>query len=136
MKFLRRIESIKIFFHNDNDGRCAGNIIVDYYGHTMEENRDDYIEINYDKEFPMDIIQQDETVYIVDYSIPPELMWELQKRANVVWIDHHATAIEKYKDYLNPIQGIRKTCASGCELTWMYFYGNKSMPDAVMFIGD
>jgi hypothetical protein len=40
---------------------------------------------------------------------------------NITWIDHHKTAIEKYKDFPVPIKGFRQDDVAACMLTWAYF---------------
>ena len=78
-------------------------------------------------EFPLNKIEKDERVFIVDFSIEPEDMRELLKiTKNVVWIDHHKTTIEKYQDFESYIPGIRMTGPgiSGASLTCWYFRNN------------
>ena len=78
-------------------------------------------------EFPLNKIEKDERVFIVDFSIEPEDMRELLKiTKNVVWIDHHKTTIEKYQDFESCIPGIRMTGPgiSGASLTCWYFRNN------------
>jgi uncharacterized protein len=116
---------VKCFYHNDLDGRCAGylvykfNTVEDYY--EEEGYKGEYIEIDYSKKFPLDKIKDSEVVYIVDFSISPDEMEKLLKiTSNVIWIDHHITAIEKYKDFPQKIDGLRYDGLSGAMLTWIY----------------
>ncbi len=110
---------MKCFYHGDADGICAG-FWVSYY--TNDNNPEDFIKIDYGTDFPFDIIQKDEQVYIVDYSIMPDEMERLLSiTENVVWIDHHKTAIERYKNFSREIKGIRYDGIAGCMLTWLYF---------------
>jgi oligoribonuclease NrnB/cAMP/cGMP phosphodiesterase (DHH superfamily) len=106
----------------------------------MEKNRDDYIEMDYSKDFPFDIIAKEETVYIVDYSISPEEMTRLYLITNnVIWCDHHKTAIAKYEDYPRDIDGLRNINHSGCELTWLYMNDScapEMIPEPIRYIGD
>ena len=39
---------------------------------------------------------------------------------NVIWIDHHKSAIEKYNDYDKKIAGLRYDGIAGCMLTFCY----------------
>lgn len=111
---------MKCMYHSDNDGRAAGfwvNHIAKHYDGYIKE----FIPINYGMKFPMEDIKPNEQVYIVDYSIQPDEMRELLKITNdVTWIDHHVTAIEKYKDFEIPIRGIRYNGIAGCMLTYCY----------------
>lgn len=120
---------MKVFYHNDMDGIVSAQIILQAMRQRKEKiNGEDYIEMDYNKEFPLDIIQPNEQVYIVDYSIAPEQMLELlNKTKRVVWIDHHISAIEKYEPFeeLKHINGIRANGLAGCVLTWWYFHGRQ-----------
>lgn len=78
--------------------------------------------MDYNSEFPLDDIREGDAVYIVDYHLPPEIMLELLKiTSNVYWIDHHKTAIEKYKAFPEKIMGLRVDGTAACVLTYIYF---------------
>ena len=68
---------MKCFYHNDADGKCAGFWV--HYSARIAPNNEtiDFIEMSYEKPFPMDTILPDEQIYIVDYSITPAEMREL-----------------------------------------------------------
>ena len=88
---------MKCFYHNDADGKCAGFWV---HHRAYLEPDIEFIEISYEKPFPMNTILPNEQIYIVDYSIMPNEMRELLKiTKDVTWIDHHKTAIERYKDF-------------------------------------
>lgn len=113
---------MKVFYHSDNDGKCAG-----YWVKTLnkltDNFTDEYIKINYGIEFPFDSIGKNEIVYIVDYSISPEEMDKLLEiTSNVIWIDHHKSAIEKYKNYDKDVKGLRYEGIAGCMLTYCYLF--------------
>lgn len=110
---------MKVFYHADNDGKCAG-----FWVNKLAK-RDNYptefIKMDYGIDFPFDKIQSEEIVYIVDYSIPPEEMDRLLEiTQNVIWIDHHKSAIEKYANYDKEIRGLRYDGIAGCMLTYIY----------------
>lgn len=116
---------MKCFYHVDQDGIVSG-----FYVRKACEQRglafepEDFRKINYGMKFPFHDIEQDEFVFIVDYSIEPEEMWQLLSiTKNVFWIDHHQSTIEAYKDFKCDVKGIRVTGAgiSGANLTWLYF---------------
>lgn len=111
---------MKIFYHLDLDGKAAGAIVL-----RCAAQHDRYpvecIEINYGMAFPFDRIREDEQVWIVDYSILPEEMNKLFAITNdVVWIDHHKSAIQRYDGYPRNIDGVRYDGIAGCMLTWAY----------------
>jgi len=110
---------MKVFYHADNDGQCAGFWV------KRLADRDEYpttfIKINYGIDFPFEDIKPNEIVYIVDYSIPPEEMDRLLAiTPNVIWIDHHKSAIDRYVDYDKEIKGLRYDGIAGCMLTYIY----------------
>lgn len=107
------------FYHLDDDGKCAAAIVNKYGIH--DSYPDQFFEMNYGFKVPFDKIATDEMVYIVDFSFTPEDMTHLLEiTANVVWIDHHVTIIEKYKDFPHHIDGVRSDAYSGCMLTYLF----------------
>lgn len=114
---------MKCFYHNDADGHCAAHWVNVSYSDLYDEPDYDYeyIEMTYSTPFPIESIRKDEVVYIVDFSISPDEMRELLKiTKNVTWIDHHITAIEKYKDFEYDIRGVRYDGVAACMLTYCY----------------
>src|SRR3989304_2254605 len=105
---------MKIFYHNDMDGRCAAF----WVNHTAQYVAD-YIEMDYSKPFPIETIVKNEKVWILDYSIDPLVMSKLLEiTENVIWIDHHITAIDNYKDFNVSVGGMRKNGIAACALTY------------------
>lgn len=126
---------MKIYFHNDLDGRCAGAIAYRALRARNKGAKIKLIELDYKDEIKVKEIQLCEKIVIVDFSFKPEVMEKaLLLTKNIVWIDHHKTAFE-YK-YSQELKGLRDNKFSGCELTWKYFYGMRDMPRAVELIGD
>ena len=114
---------MKCFYHNDADGRCAGFWVA--HNAVMEnlETLIEFIEMSYEKPFPIDTIKPNERVYIVDYSISPDEMRKLlQITMDVTWIDHHKTAIEKYNGFEYDIRGFRYDGIAACMLTYCYLH--------------
>jgi len=129
---------LKIFSHNDADGRCAGAIAW----RSPLVNRSpayEVIEIDYKileaGEYDLNNIRPNEVLIIVDFSFkPPDMSKILWKTPHIIWIDHHLTSLA-YK-YEVELDGIRDKAYSGCELAWRYFFPDKKMPRAVEYIGD
>ncbi len=137
--------STKIIHHNDMDGRCSGYIAGYFMSKYFPETEVGYIEMNYDKQFPFDAIEENETVFILDFSLEPTDMAKLLNiTSNVYWIDHHGTAIRKYaREWQGEeIQGLRSEAEAGCVLTYWfcteYFTGTKIqyVPMFIQLIGD
>lgn len=132
---------MKCFYHNDMDGKCAGAIVYKFYKRDRDFTKSigedcEFIPIDYKDEFPFSQIDENETIVIVDFSIqkPGEFEKLLKITDNVIWIDHHKTAIEKHGDL--DIRGVRRDGAAGCVLTWEWFYPNNLLPRIVDMIGD
>lgn len=120
---------MKCLYHLDADGKCAAYLIRRQYTCRPE----DFLMVNYGWDY-MDWlitnVEPDEEVYIVDFSIEPEEMKALREiTKNVIWIDHHKSAIEKYKDHFedDEIYGIRCDGIAGCMLTAVYIALSKDM---------
>jgi len=127
---------MKCFYHSaDLDGHCAGEIVRHYFESTGVKIQ--MIGIDYQDPFPMDIIKPGDGVVMVDFSIQPfSQMNELIDKANLLWIDHHVSAIKAWKEAGAPeIEGIRDTGMAGCEMAWEWFYSPKKMPGAVHYLG-
>ena len=111
---------MKCFYHNDADGKCSAFWVKYFIGSILNI---DFISMDYRIPFPLNIIEDDEDIYIVDYSVHPAIMERiLEKTQNVTWIDHHKTAIEKYTDFVhtNNIRGVRRDGIAACMLTYCY----------------
>lgn len=123
-----------IICHNDGDGYCAGAIALQVHPES------DVIPIDYSDTFPMDTIEPNEIVYILDFNLDSvETLEELLKiTTNVTLIDHHKSSIGKFDDIdtskMNNL--IINTNHAGCVLTWKYFYSDKKIPRAVLLIED
>jgi oligoribonuclease NrnB/cAMP/cGMP phosphodiesterase (DHH superfamily) len=119
---------MKCFYHSrDLDGHCAG-AIVKFFNPECE-----LVGIDYGEQFDMDSIIPLEIVFMVDFSLSKEEMLELSGMADLVWIDHHKTALDIPE--LQGIPGKRDVRFSGCELAWLYFADVLTMPPAVYLLG-
>lgn len=125
---------MKCFCHNDADGKCGGAIVLRKYPECEVRT------IDYKDEFPIDDIEKDERVFIIDYSLPPDMMRRLMNRTmDIVWIDHHRTAIARYEgfDGIEDIaSSVLDTSHSGCYLTWTAIYPDAPVPRSVKLIED
>ncbi len=119
----------QIFYHTDTDGHLAGYLASQFLvDHSKPFTLD---EIDYGMDFPLEAISPDSNVIIVDFSLPSEVMAELMSKINdhknILWIDHHKSAIERYeKEFpaaLEVLPGIRYVGLCGAMLTWIYLYG-------------
>jgi len=131
---------MKCIHHNDLDGKCSAAIVKSKYSEC------ELIEMNYGREFNIETIEPGELIFMVDFSLPMEIMRDISARTrNFIWIDHHVTAIDAYEENINifqiavdglEIQGKREIGKAGCELTWEYLYPEKEIPLVVKLLAD
>ena len=115
---------VHIFTHNDLDGYAAGYVVIQALG----ENGCKITHLNYDKEPVFDDIKNGDTVVITDYSFTNDQYRQLLDivgdDGNVIWCDHHITAINRYyEDEDLCLDGLRSTKYCGAALAWLYFNG-------------
>lgn len=122
---------IHCYYHSvDLDGHCSGAIVKEQYPDV------NLVPIDYYQMPRWEEIQPEDTVFIVDFSFPPEIMQELSERTKaVIWLDHHKTAVEDPK-HNHSLLGIRETGIAGCGLTWQYCFPDRPMPLAVKLLSD
>jgi oligoribonuclease NrnB/cAMP/cGMP phosphodiesterase (DHH superfamily) len=114
---------MQVFYHDDADGHCSAFWVYLSVGVKDTGGDSKFTAINYNDTFPLESIKQDEQIYIVDFSIEPDVMTELLKiTEDVTWIDHHKTAIDKYDNFSTTIKGLRYDGIAGCELTYAYIH--------------
>lgn len=131
---------MKIYHHNDLDGRCAGAIAWRWGKKqiaTINGEKFETIEVDYKDKIDINAIAPNERVIIVDFSFKPEVMEEILKITPfVTWIDHHKTAKDYPYQNLDGYRDFTDRGHSGCELAWMYFYEHSNLPKSVVLIGD
>jgi hypothetical protein len=130
---------IYCFFHDDHDGSCSAAIFMRWVNH-YHNTEVKCISVNYNRDFPFDILKPGDDVCLVDFSMQRSGEWQklLDITDKVSWIDHHKSAIEEAeKQGMSNLPGLRSADHAGCELTWMYCYGKGSpMPEVVRLVGD
>ena len=124
-----------IFHHDDLDGISSALILSNYYFNIK------CIKCSYEGELinPLSIVKNNDIVVIVDYSFSPEIMKQLHNllNDNLIWLDHHISAIEKSKTYkYDKIRGIRDVKYCGVELSWEWCKPSVKTPLLIKLIGD
>jgi len=123
---------IKCFYHNsDLDGKCSAAIVKRKFPEA------DLCGINYGDKFPWEDIRKDMTVIMVDFALQPfeEMLGLLKECKELIWIDHHKTAIEACKASGAFIPGLQLEGFGACELTWRHFFPNDPFPEGVLLLG-
>ena len=119
---------MKVFYHNDTDGRCAGAVIYHYINSFTEVIlvESNFFEMEYSKPFPLDIVKPNETVYILDFHVQDDDEFRQLQRItkNIILIDHHKTTLQHREEHPELYENL-KLCVldvnhSGCWLTWEY----------------
>lgn len=121
----------RVLHHNDNDGRLAAYLI------RKSENGDAIcIECKHGEKTSFDKISKNNKVFVVDFDMPDEEWKELQEITDdIVWIDHHKTAMDKAKGKpRNKFEGIRKDGDSATLLTWEYLNDQTPPPKVVKLV--
>lgn len=125
---------MKCFYHSsDLDGHCSGAIVKKRFPAC------EMIGINYGQTIDVDSIKPGEDVYMVDFCLQPfDGMNDLNKRANLHWIDHHAKGSIDEADasgFLASGGHLLEVGRAGCELTWEYLFGERPIPYGVFLLG-
>lgn len=124
------------FYHRvDMDGKCSAAIVRKYF---EDKNQNiSFHGVDYQDELSCDDLNVDymENVYMVDFSLQPyQEMIKLSEKTNLVWIDHHKSAIDEYSKH--PIKiSVLDTNFAACELCWSYFFITQPIPAGVELLG-
>jgi oligoribonuclease NrnB/cAMP/cGMP phosphodiesterase (DHH superfamily) len=106
-------------YHDDLDGLAAAAVLQYFIGKDEEIV---YHAMNHGDKYPA--VECDQKVYILDFPLPEKFAecWGITH--NIVWIDHHKSAIEEAQDIRVP--GVREIgYPAASELTWEWFSGKE-----------
>ena len=120
------------FHHNDADGRASGAIVRYALGQEVLLVESDYV----GGVIPWNMVEHAQKVIVVDFSFPLPEMQRLAEGRELIWIDHHKSAIAEMGAAAGAWPGIRDLSEAACVLTWKFFFPNKPVPQAVVLIGD
>jgi hypothetical protein len=114
---------MKCFYHRaDLDGLCSGELI------RRAHPECEMIGIDHGDPFPWDSIRPGETVYMVDFSLQPwHLMVKLSEACDLVWIDHHKSAIEENAKHPIKFRGKAVSGLGACALVWEWLRDNEKI---------
>ncbi|MCE9624916.1 MAG: hypothetical protein K8R69_05605 [Deltaproteobacteria bacterium] len=83
---------------------------------------------------PIEADPRGKKVFIVDFSFPPEILEKLKSQAaEVLWYDHHKTALP-IRDQLG--WGVLDLSESGASLTWKQEYPDEALPKILAYVKD
>ena len=123
--------SIICLHHNDADGRASAAIVRRALGPDVQ-----FYEIDFGDLVPWNKIEGADRAVMVDFSLPPDEMLRLAEATDLIWIDHHISALEAMAGIADDWPGVRDIGEAGCVLTWNYFFPDKPIPRAILLIGD
>ena len=131
---------MKVFYHkNCADGITAAAVAEYWFRQAGFNKPRKFIPVQYEERFPIEEVEPNENVVIVDFSIDPQEMKDLLKiTKKVKWIDHHKSAIDKYDKFKDTekIEGIRSVDRSGAYLMWKFLAPTHEPPMIVKYIDD
>jgi oligoribonuclease NrnB/cAMP/cGMP phosphodiesterase (DHH superfamily) len=116
-----------VFYHSaDLDGWSSGAIVLQKYPDAKA------IPINYpilDQAEKLNrllqVVEDGDLVYVVDFSFSPETFRFIKEKAKqLIWIDHHISAIGKCEEDNFTTDGLLSDQYAACELTWLYIMHN------------
>jgi oligoribonuclease NrnB/cAMP/cGMP phosphodiesterase (DHH superfamily) len=131
VKPTRTQVSTVCLYHNDADGRASAAVVRRYYNKQVVT-----IEMKYGDPLQWDRIEPAKRVIVVDFSLPLAQMHQLAQGRELIWIDHHISAIRSLGKAAGEWAGLQNTNEAACVLTWQYFYPDQPVPRALVLIGD
>ena len=123
-----------IYHIADHDGKGSAAIVKRKFPQI------ELMGLNHDMEIPYAEIEKHDKVVICDIALPVKYMFELNKKIDLTWIDHHVSVINEYDELMKtgeyePIKGIRKIGTAALVLTWQYFYPDIELPEGLRLLG-
>lgn len=120
---------VTVITHTDTDGIFCGGIIKS----THPDAR--IIQTNYGKTIDFSQLTDNQLLYVTDFSFSLEVMQELDRKYNLIWIDHHPV-INEYKALgFNP-KGLRSLDCSAAQLVWQHEFPDQPVPRSVQYVSD
>ena len=121
---------MKCCYHeSDFDGQCSAAIVKYAFPDCQP------MPITHGDSFPFHAFQPGETVYMVDFCLPMNLMVRLNEMCEFTWIDHHKSTIEEAEEIGFHPRGLRRIGQAACELTWSFLFPTRDLPHAVYLLG-
>ncbi len=118
-------------YHSDADGRAAAAVVRRALGTKTLLHA-----INYGDPVPWKKAAEAGKVILVDFSLPRPEMERLAEESQLIWIDHHQSALDALAQAAVNWPGLRSTEEAGCVLAWQYFFPDQPVPQALVLIGD
>ena len=122
---------ILVIHHTDLDGAMSAAVV------GMKHRNDEITYRLYNYGWPLEPkdLEGYDLVYAVDVSFNQSSPWVYNLK-NLIWIDHHKTAIE-YEDqnpWMHQIHGLRGIGKGACEFTWEYLFPKIQKPKLLEYL--
>ena len=128
-----------VYHKVDLDGRCGLEVVK--YNYIQQGIQIDEYPYNYGDFIDWEKIMTYDTIILVDVAFQPynDGMVKLEllsKTKEVIWIDHHSSAIEAVKELGLKFNGLQvmKPKISACELAWIFFRSDEYVPKVVKYL--
>lgn len=137
------MKKVIIIYHKvDFDGVFSCCVARKFFTENPEYSEPELLGYTYGDPLPevQSLTDSYDTIVMVDISFPGNTMIGLHNnmfasRKELVWIDHHVTAINDSHDLgYNRIPGNRTIGTAACELCWQYFYPSQPVPEIIRFV--
>lgn len=125
-----------VYHSIDLDGWMSAAIVKHWWLNNFKDDGMSFIGYNYGQ--PIPDLSKYNKVIMCDISFPKEEMIKLWDRVgvdNMIWIDHHISAIKDIQNTKWVWHGAQDTKFAACELTWKYFFPDEPMPEIVRLLG-
>lgn len=122
---------MKCIYHAiDHDGQGSAALV------KLAHPEAELIGLDYNWPVPWERFTPGETVFVVDFALQPVQQMKLLHDAyDLIWIDHHFTAIRAVAALGITPKGIQRPDRSAIELVWEYLHPEEPMPEIVRHIG-
>lgn len=131
---------VKHWFIKNNSRYTIKDLDSRYEEGKLTAGNDELYFLGYNYGQPIPDLSEYDKVIMADISFSKDEMEKLFDRlnSNFIWIDHHKSAINMMfiegDRSIHPL-GLQQTDYAACELTWMYFFPNESIPEIVRLLG-
>lgn len=131
------MKNLILYHANCNDGFGAAWAAATSV-HLHMEHKELYA-ISHGEPVPFHLIDKETDVHILDFSFDVMTTLNICSAANnVAFLDHHKTAIEKFKGWRLPENciAVLDTTRSGAMLAWDYYHDGEEVPVLIQYIQD
>lgn len=131
-------ETNLIVYHSRcSDGICSAAIVNYFLGDNCNKQ---FLPLAYGDGIDLSLIDKNTILWILDFSFPIEMMWDLNNQVKkIFWFDHHIThesSLKVFPERLNNIEMVLDCKKSGATITWDTLFNTESRPLIVNIVED